>query len=103
MKKLVRDRIPEQIKANGETPVTRVLDEEEFKKELLKKLAEEASEAAVADGKEKLIEELADIQEVMLALYNAFGIDCKDVTNCARKKRKERGSFTEKIFLEGVE
>ncbi len=39
--KLVRDRIPEIIKNKGETPVTRVLKESEYKEELEKKLLEE--------------------------------------------------------------
>ena len=35
--KLVRDKIPNIIKENGETPVVRILDETEYKKELEKK------------------------------------------------------------------
>ena len=32
--KLVRDRIPNIIEENGETPVIKILDENEYKKEL---------------------------------------------------------------------
>ena len=39
--KLVRDKIPEKIKNNGEVPYTRVLSDEEFRIELEKKLLEE--------------------------------------------------------------
>ena len=35
--KLVRDKIPEIIKINGEEPITRILTEEEYKKALEKK------------------------------------------------------------------
>ena len=35
--KLVRDNIPSIIEGNGETPITRILNEEEYKKELEKK------------------------------------------------------------------
>ena len=43
--KLVRDNIPSIIKGNGATPITRILNEEEYKKELEKKLYEEYNEA----------------------------------------------------------
>lgn len=39
--KLVRDRIPEMIESNCEVPVTRVLEDKEYKEELHKKLKEE--------------------------------------------------------------
>lgn len=97
--KLVRDRIPEIIEHNGGTPKVRRLKSKEFKVELLKKLNEEVAEVAEAKSKQQLIEELADVQEVLMAVYDAFGIDCKEVTKTARKKRKTHGAFTEKQFL----
>lgn len=39
--KLVRDQIPNIIKEKGETPVIKVLNEDEYKKALEKKLYEE--------------------------------------------------------------
>jgi predicted house-cleaning noncanonical NTP pyrophosphatase (MazG superfamily) len=36
--KLVRDKIPEIISADGEKPKTRILDNVEYQKELLKKI-----------------------------------------------------------------
>ena len=101
-KKLVRDRIPEIIKENGERPVTRTLRKKEFQDALKEKLLEETKELQKAKGREELINELADIQEVMLAMYETFDIECGDVTHVARKKRKERGGFSKGIFLEDV-
>ncbi len=36
--KLVRDRIPEIIRKNGEIPIIRILDNQEYEKELNKNL-----------------------------------------------------------------
>jgi len=101
--KLIRDEIPGIIVANGLKPKTRKLKVSEYKKELLAKLLEETKEVKKAKNKEELIDELADIQEVMLAIYSAYKIECSDVTNMARKKRKKRGAFKKKIYLESVE
>ena len=60
--KLVRDNIPSIIKGNGATPITRILNEEEYKKELEKKLYEEYNEVLEASGEDR-IEELADMIE----------------------------------------
>ena len=55
--KLVRDKIPEIIASKGEYAKTRILDNDEYKKELDKKLLEEVNEYMTDDN----VEELADI------------------------------------------
>lgn len=49
--KLVRDKIPEIISSNNETPVTRILSDLEYKEELEKKLYEEYLEVLTSTGK----------------------------------------------------
>ena len=61
---MVRDKIPEIIKSNGEEPITRILTDEEYKVELEKKLNEEYQEVLNATGKDR-IEELADMLEII--------------------------------------
>jgi predicted house-cleaning noncanonical NTP pyrophosphatase (MazG superfamily) len=98
-RKLVRDYIPDIIRNNGDIPVTKKLSVKEYKKELLNKLREEVEEVVGAKKREDLISELADVQEVLTALYEVHRIECSEVTETARKKRKTRGAFTKKIFL----
>jgi predicted house-cleaning noncanonical NTP pyrophosphatase (MazG superfamily) len=96
--KLVRDKIPEIIRANGEMPVTRILDDKEYLQELVRKLDEE-----VAEFKSDMsLEELADIQEVVLALADTIA-NREELEKVRVEKAKARGRFHEKIFLEKTE
>ena len=83
--KLIRDKIPEIIQADGKTCITRILSDEEYVDALEKKLNEEVAEYQT----DKNLEELADILEVL--------------ETARAKKSKERGGFEKKIFLERVE
>ena len=100
--KLVRDEIPLIIRNNGENPITRILDDEEYKKELEKKLLEEYNEVLNASGSDR-IEELADMLEVMISLAALEEKSLDDVIFEADKKREKRGGFKEKIYLKRVE
>ena len=99
--KLVRDKIPDIIKGNGEDPVIKVLNEDEYKKELEKKLYEEYNEVISASGQDRL-EELADMLEVIAALAKIEGKTLEDVSLIAHQKVLKRGSFNNRIYLEKV-
>ena len=62
--KLVRDNIPEIMIENGAKPVTRILSDEEYLRELNKKLLEEVNEYLESGN----ILELADIEEVLQSI-----------------------------------
>lgn len=96
--KLVRDKIPNIIKENGEIPVVRVLDEIEYKIELERKLHEEYQEVIESSGDDR-VEELADMLEVIKALAKLENKDLNDVIAVANKKVKKRGAFDDKIYL----
>lgn len=97
--KLVRDRIPEIIERNGKKPICRILDDAEYMEALEKKLDEEITEF----HESKSIEELVDILEVVYALARAQGESTEYLQYLQRHKNYERGSFTQKIFLEEVQ
>ena len=67
--KLVRDRIPEIIEADGKTCTWETLSEEAYLQLLDKKLNEELAEYQES----KFLEELADLLEVMQAVIRARG------------------------------
>lgn len=97
--KLVRDKIPEIIAADGKIAKTRMLNKEEYLKELIKKLGEEYAEFKADQN----VEELADLLEVILALADALNISHSELAKVLSKKALERGAFKKKIFLEVVE
>ncbi|HTX86872.1 MAG TPA: nucleoside triphosphate pyrophosphohydrolase [Candidatus Nanoarchaeia archaeon] len=102
--KLVRDKIPEIIRADGENPRIRILGDEEYKIELLKKIVEEAKEAAESGSDRKeLSKEIGDVEEVIEAVIKSFSLDKKEIRNLKAKRKASRGGFEKKIFLEYTE
>ena len=99
--KLVRDNIPNIIKEKGETPITRILDDDTYKIELEKKLYEEYNEVLEASGDNR-VEELADMLEIIRALAKLENKSLQDVIDIADNKNIKRGAFEKKIFLEKV-
>ena len=97
--KLVRDKIPEIIQASGKTYEIEILPDEEYIQMLDKKLDEELAEY----HKDKNVEELADILEVLYAVEKARGYSIKKLDQVRVEKQKSRGGFDEKILLKWVE
>ncbi|MBX4264465.1 nucleoside triphosphate pyrophosphohydrolase [Clostridium estertheticum] len=96
--KLVRDKIPEIIKASGKNFDIHYAKKEEVLPLLERKLNEEVSEYLEA----KNLEELADVMEVLFVLANALGYSEDDLINKRNEKKEERGGFEKGIVLEKV-
>jgi predicted house-cleaning noncanonical NTP pyrophosphatase (MazG superfamily) len=96
--KLVRDKIPEIIKADGNEYEIRTLNNEEYLSELNKKLGEELKEYYESGE----VEELADIAEIIYAIAKHKGVDQQEFDSIRKKKAEKRGGFEEKIFLISV-
>lgn len=96
--KLVRDNIPDIIKSDGEIPITKTLDQNDYKKELEIKLNEEYHEVLESSGKNR-IEELGDMLEVIKALAELEGSSLNEVIETSKQKCLKRGGFSKKIFL----
>jgi len=98
--KLVRDKIPEIIRASGKIPVTReIRDLNEMDEMLMFKLDEEIQEYKHS----KDPEELADIMEVLRALaVHIHGMATDELEEMRAVKERERGGFREGLVLEQV-
>lgn len=98
--KLVRDLIPDLIRESGRSVEVRRLAGDELAQALVDKLCEQAQEAAgVVTDRERLIDELADVTDVLSALLKSRGIDEKEVADAARAKALERGAFASGTWL----
>jgi predicted house-cleaning noncanonical NTP pyrophosphatase (MazG superfamily) len=98
--KLVRDRIPDLIRASGRTPRVRTLSADEYRAALDAKLDEEVAELRAADTPDAVMAEAADIVEVLASLVALHGASVEDILAAAAHKRSERGGFDGRVWLE---
>jgi len=94
--KLIRDKIPEIIKSKGSTPVTHIANDEEYWQKLKEKLAEEVKEFFDSETEE----ELADILEVLYAIFDFKKTDRIKLEALRIAKANQRGGFKKKIILD---
>ena len=97
--KLLRDRILEIIKADGEKPYFRILNKKQYLKEIKKKIIEETKELIKAKNKKEIINEIVDIQELIDALISELGLTKLKIQKQQKVKNKKRGRFKKKLFL----
>ena len=96
--KLIRDRIPEIIRASGKTCITEVLSEEDYIRAIDAKLDEELAEY----HKDQNLEELADLLEVIRAAAVARGYTIEQLEQVRAEKAAKRGGFEKKLYLKEV-
>lgn len=94
--KLVRDNIPEIVKAKGEVVVTHIANDMEYGQKLREKLEEEVAEYLHDES----IDEIADILEVIDAIVEYKGFEHKEIMTTKQEKAEKRGRFTKRIILD---
>ena len=96
--KLVRDKIPEIIEKSGKQCEIEILSDEKYLEMIDKKLDEELAEF----HKDKNIEELTDLLEVIYAASKARGYSIEELEKVRVEKVEKRGGFDKKILLKKV-
>ena len=96
--KLVRDRIPEIIEADGKTCICEALSQEDYLRLLDEKLNEELAEYQES----KSLEELADLLEVMQAVVKARDWTVEELEQVRAEKAAKRGGFEKKLLPKQV-
>lgn len=102
VEKLIRDRLPAIMRAQGLAVFDRRMDDAEYEAALRTKLVEEAAEARDAAGRADLVDELADIAEVTAALAALHDITPAEVEAARLAKRAARGGFDERVWNAAV-
>lgn len=98
--KLIRDRIPEIIRADGREVATTTLEEDkEFLQFLLKKAVEEAEELAHSENESNLLEEVADLREIIDTILALKGVSEEQIQAIQDEKREKRGGFTLRLLM----
>lgn len=97
--KLVRDRIPAAIQAQGATYKIKKLGMKQFRLELLKKIGEEASSLPKFKTKPEIVSELADIVDVLTALKKEFKINEREIRQAQKLALASKGGFQKQTFL----
>jgi predicted house-cleaning noncanonical NTP pyrophosphatase (MazG superfamily) len=100
--KLVRDKIPGIIRASGRLPRVTTLPVGEYRDALREKLHEVVAELLAARGI-AVIEEAADIVEVLTAIAAEQGATLDTIVDVARQKRAERGGFDMRLRLHRID
>jgi len=98
MDKLVRDKIPEIVEANGASDkytFNVCKDKDEKIERLLNKVTEETSELL----EEPSLEEMADVLEVIYALAETMGFSSEELENVRQTKQKLRGGFKKGFII----
>ena len=101
MNKLVRDNLVAQMVGGGDQPKFRTLSRPEFVRELVKKLQEEAIELAQAKP-ERVVSEIADIQQLIDALLETQGVTKAKLNQIKVGKNKQNGAFKKRLYVENI-
>ena len=93
--KLVRDRIPEIIEADGKICICETLADEDYISLLDQKLNEELAEYQES----KSLEEWADLRETMQAVVKARGWTLEELEQVRTDKAAKRGGFEKRVVV----
>lgn len=102
--KLCRDKIIDVMEQNHGAKIHwHSLNEAEFAKEIRNKLLEEAHEVILASTKEEIIEELADLYEVIDVIKNLYKITHDEILIKKVHKYNDKGGFDGRKFVTTAE
>lgn len=98
--KLVRDRVVENIHAQGESCEYEVLDDDaSYERVLKQKIKEEATELANTVNKESFLEEYADLMVVLDTLTALYELSPAEIELALRINIEKKGYFKKRYFL----
>ena len=97
--KLCSDKVPEIIKQKGFECEVREVEHDEYKREIIRKVFEEASGVSNHTTHDSLMKELADLLITINAVKQEFGITDAEVTEAMTKSLVEKGGYEKRLYL----
>lgn len=97
--KLWRDKAVEKMHEMQSIIHWKYLDDAEYDYQLRQKLLEEAREVCFASSHKELMQELADVLEIIEAISVANEISFEKLRSIQLKKREDRGGFEGRKFV----
>ena len=97
--KLCRDKIPSIIKSKGFDCHVRVVDHDEYKREIVRKVFEEASGVSNHADHQHMVAEIADLIITLEAVKKEFGVTNEEVEAAVAKSLSEKGAYDERYYL----
>ncbi len=102
--KLIRDKIVQKHLDAGHTVTYQNLSGNALKEKLQQKLHEEADEIPVrVAADDEIIEEIADVQQVLDDLKREYGISDDQVHVAQNVKYAKKGGFSDGVYIESIE
>lgn len=98
--KLWRDKSLDYVIEHGTIANWRRLSDEEFDKRLREKLLEESQEVSLSKDHKELVEELADVFEVIESLIELHKISKDEIQLAQSAKKTLRGGFSGRKYVE---
>jgi predicted house-cleaning noncanonical NTP pyrophosphatase (MazG superfamily) len=97
--KLVRDKVPEIIRASGRTCEYKILGKSEIKNALKDKLLEKAQVFMNSPSED----ELSDIYELLDTIVEEFEYEPLHIDYLKIQNKENKGTYAEKMFLISVD
>ncbi len=97
--KLCRDKVPDIIASKGFECEVREVDHDEYKREIIRKVFEEASGVSNHSGREGLLKELADLMITVDAVKKEYGISNEELQTAVEQSLEEKGGYEHMYYL----
>lgn len=97
--KLCRDNVPDMIAAKGFECEVREVEDAEYRREIIRKVFEEASGVSNHSDRDSLLKELADLVITLDAVTKEFGISDEELDEAVEKSLADKGGYEDKLYL----
>jgi predicted house-cleaning noncanonical NTP pyrophosphatase (MazG superfamily) len=98
--KLIRDNVPDMIRAKRENcEVRQITDVQEFQQELFKKIKEEAAALAMCRTKEEFLAEYADLMLVLDTIVKQLDITSEEIMEVRKYNLLKKGGYRHQYYL----